>query len=153
MGRFIVFLCGLLSLAPAMHGQGMALAGMAGGPRLTAYSFAGDGPEKKPKRTCTVTKIGCMSLGVGLAATITGIVLIFTERGDPGKYANQNTGGNQNVGDAVFGGGLGLLVAGTGMAIGGGVHDIVVHARYRRRQHGLSITAPGKHQAGIAYNF
>lgn len=91
-----------------------------------------------------VTKAGFIAMGAGAAIGTVGIIYFLSDLGNTSSNANAIA----NTGAVLAVSGFAILVAGSGMAIGGGIYNGISHRGNR-----YSIIAPKKNELGLAYNF
>jgi len=101
----------------------------------STYSF---GNNRKPS-ICAATITGAVFMSVGFTIFWVGI----GEQIDDGL-----SGSGSSSGGSLSGAGVGLFAVGTGLLIGGIIHDV-----HTNRGSRWSIITPRKNQVGLAYNF
>jgi hypothetical protein len=138
----------VIILIPPAHAQQISFINTAGQLRLETYSSSlTDNNEPHRKLMCNAAKAGLISMGAGLISFYIGAKMID----DHANYAAQTHNGNdQGIGDGIYPALFGILAfgVGTGLGIGGGIHDLINYHKYK-----LSLIAPRSDELGIAYNF
>ena len=133
----ILLFAAVLFLWQTTHGQELSLSSVAGTPRFETYSLSNFASYGKQRKMCTVAKVGLISMGGGLVILSYGVGQALGTTSDPNNSAG-----------IVLAAGAAIFIVGTGMAIGGGIHDIS-----NRHKQKWGIIVPKRNQFGLAYNF
>jgi hypothetical protein len=144
MRPVILLLSVVLIFQTTIYGQSLAV-NLANKPLTGHYHLQNEDEDmSREKIMCTTTKVGLISMGVGMVTFIVGVKMSddYTR-----NLAPHDPGGNDQ-GIVVYLAGILVFGIGSGLAIGGGIHDIVKH--YRQR---VTLISPKRNQIGLAYNF
>jgi hypothetical protein len=110
------------------------------------YAIDSSGKVKIAKlqpKMCGALKGGLICMGVGVASYLIGTAVIQQHYNSLPPHSS-----DVGDGDGIYGVLFGVLSfgVGTGLTIGGGIHDVVRHHKHR-----LSICVPTGNRIGIAY--